>query len=139
MKGAPPSEVINGGAGICTRVRKYIPAGIYDAYPPLKSRSRREEAAMIRRKLVPENLIIDVRNNPSVNILLNCNPFLASKLTGFRPSLVFTSVSVSCMALNYVCLYCFNEVYVPLHLSCLTGYFGSNLSCLPTIGFSGLL
>jgi hypothetical protein len=34
-----------GGAGICTRVRKYIPAGIYDAYPPLKCRARREEAA----------------------------------------------------------------------------------------------
>jgi hypothetical protein len=33
-----------GGAGICTRVRKYIPAGIYDAYPPLSSRARREEA-----------------------------------------------------------------------------------------------
>jgi len=43
-KGAPPSEVINGGAGICTRVRKYIPAGIYDAYPPLSCRARREEA-----------------------------------------------------------------------------------------------
>jgi hypothetical protein len=33
-----------GGAGICTRVRKYIPAGIYDAYPPLSCRARREEA-----------------------------------------------------------------------------------------------
>src|SRR5262245_23390188 len=38
-------ESNGGGAGICTRVRKYIPAGIYDAYPLLKSRSRREEAA----------------------------------------------------------------------------------------------
>jgi hypothetical protein len=33
-----------GGAGICTRVRKYILAGIYDAYPPLQCRARREEA-----------------------------------------------------------------------------------------------
>jgi len=39
LKGAPPSEVINGGAGICTRVRKYIPAGLYDAYPPLWCRA----------------------------------------------------------------------------------------------------
>ena len=38
-------ESNGGGAGICTRVRKYIPAGIYDAYPLLKCRSRREEAA----------------------------------------------------------------------------------------------
>jgi hypothetical protein len=36
---------IGGGAGSCTRVRKYIPAGIYDAYPRLKCRSRREGAA----------------------------------------------------------------------------------------------
>jgi hypothetical protein len=36
---------IGGGGGIRTRVRKHIPAGIYDAYPLLKSRSRREEAA----------------------------------------------------------------------------------------------
>jgi hypothetical protein len=33
-----------GGGGIRTRVRKHIPAGIYDAYPPLKCRTRREEA-----------------------------------------------------------------------------------------------
>ena len=45
VKGAPPSEVIDGGGGIRTPVRKYIPAGIYDAYPPLKSRARREETA----------------------------------------------------------------------------------------------
>ena len=32
-----------GGAGSCTRVRKYIPAGIYDAYPRLKCRARRED------------------------------------------------------------------------------------------------
>ena len=32
-----------GGAGSCTRVRKYIPAGIYDAYPCLKCRARRED------------------------------------------------------------------------------------------------
>ena len=38
-------EEIGGGAGSCTRVRKYIPAGIYDAYPPLICRPRREEAA----------------------------------------------------------------------------------------------
>ena len=37
-------ESNGGGAGICTRVRKYIPAGIYDAYPPLSCRARREEA-----------------------------------------------------------------------------------------------
>jgi hypothetical protein len=44
--GARPSEVEDGGgAGSCTRVRKYIPAGIYDAYPLLKCRARREEAA----------------------------------------------------------------------------------------------
>jgi hypothetical protein len=37
-------ESNGGGAGICTRVRKYILAGIYGAYPPLSCRSRREEA-----------------------------------------------------------------------------------------------
>jgi hypothetical protein len=36
-------KIGGGGAGSCTRVRKYIPAGIYDAYPPLKCRVRREE------------------------------------------------------------------------------------------------
>ena len=36
---------VGGGAGSCTRVRKYIPAGIYDAYPLLKCRSRRKETA----------------------------------------------------------------------------------------------
>ena len=47
-RGAEPPvfiEEIGGGAGSCTRVRKHIPAGIYDAYPLLKCRSRREEAA----------------------------------------------------------------------------------------------
>jgi len=43
-EGRSPSDN-GGGAGSCTRVRKYIPAGIYDAYPLLKCRSRREEAA----------------------------------------------------------------------------------------------
>jgi hypothetical protein len=36
---------VGGGAGSCTRVRNHIPAGIYDAYPLLMCRSRREEAA----------------------------------------------------------------------------------------------
>ena len=48
VSGSPRGEaprVNGGGAGSCTRVRKYIPAGIYDAYPLLKCRSRREEAA----------------------------------------------------------------------------------------------
>ena len=41
----PPSllKESGGGAGSCTRVRKYLLAGIYDAYPPLKCRARREE------------------------------------------------------------------------------------------------
>src|SRR5262249_59020690 len=44
--GPRASEVMSGGgAGSCTRVRKYIPAGIYDAYPRLKCRARRGEAA----------------------------------------------------------------------------------------------
>jgi hypothetical protein len=38
-------ESNGGGAGSCTRVRKYIPAGIYNAYPLLICRPRREEAA----------------------------------------------------------------------------------------------
>ena len=42
-EGRSPSEEY-GGAGSCTRVRKYIPAGIYDAYPRLKCRARREDA-----------------------------------------------------------------------------------------------
>jgi hypothetical protein len=44
FEGRSPSKE-NGGAGSCTRVRKYIPAGIYDAYPLLIGRPRREEAA----------------------------------------------------------------------------------------------
>ena len=32
-----------GGGGIRTRVRTYLLAGIYDAYPALKCRTRREE------------------------------------------------------------------------------------------------
>ena len=44
FEGRSPSINI-GGAGSCTRVRKYIPAGIYDAYPRLKCRPRREAAA----------------------------------------------------------------------------------------------
>ena len=62
VKRAPPSGVINGGGGIRTRVRKYIPAGIYDAYPLLNCRVRREEAAKNRRKPAPENLAADVRS-----------------------------------------------------------------------------
>src|SRR5687767_15772830 len=38
-----------------TLFRSYIPAGIYDAYPPLNCRSRREEAAKNRRKPTPVN------------------------------------------------------------------------------------
>ena len=43
-RGPEGAESSGGGGGIRTRVRKYIPAGIYDAYPPLKCRTRREEA-----------------------------------------------------------------------------------------------
>jgi hypothetical protein len=46
--GGQPSPELRakvGGAGIRTRVRKYFPAGIYDAYPRLKSRFRREDPA----------------------------------------------------------------------------------------------
>ena len=43
-RGPEGAESNGGGGGIRTRVRKYIPAGIYDAYPPLKCRARREEA-----------------------------------------------------------------------------------------------
>jgi hypothetical protein len=64
------SQANGGGAGICTRVRKYIPAGLYDAYPLLESRSRRQETAKNRRKPAPENLIADVRNNASATSLL---------------------------------------------------------------------
>ena len=39
------AESNGGGGGIRTRVRKHIPAGIYDAYPLLMCRTRREEAA----------------------------------------------------------------------------------------------
>jgi hypothetical protein len=59
-----------GGAGICTRVRKYILAGLYDAYPLLKSRSRRREAAKNRREPAPEDLAADVRNHASATSLL---------------------------------------------------------------------
>src|ERR671936_596527 len=44
-RGPTRAKLIDGGAGSCTRVRKYIPAGIYDAYPLLDCRSRRREAA----------------------------------------------------------------------------------------------
>jgi hypothetical protein len=46
------------------------PQECYDAYPLLKSRSRREEAAKNRRKPAPENLVTDVRNNASATSLL---------------------------------------------------------------------
>jgi hypothetical protein len=46
------------------------PAGIYDAYPLLKSHSRRREAAKNRREPAPENLVADVRNNASATSLL---------------------------------------------------------------------
>jgi hypothetical protein len=66
------SERLNGGgAGIRTRVRKYILARIYDAYPLLLSRLQREEAAKNRRKPAPVSLITDVRNNASATSLLN--------------------------------------------------------------------
>ena len=45
---ANPSPAVmseGGGGGIRTPVRTYIPAGIYDAYPPLMCRARRREAA----------------------------------------------------------------------------------------------
>ena len=64
------SRANSGGAGICTRVRKYIPAGIYDAYPLLKSRSRRREAAKNRRKPAPESLVTGVRDNAPATSLL---------------------------------------------------------------------
>jgi hypothetical protein len=67
---SPDMSAKVGGAGICTRVRKYIPAGIYDAYPLLKSRSRREEAANNRRKPAPENLVTDIRDHVSATSLL---------------------------------------------------------------------
>ena len=44
-RGPTRAKLIDGGAGSCTRVRKYIPAGLYDAYPLLMCRARREEAA----------------------------------------------------------------------------------------------
>jgi hypothetical protein len=59
-RGPEGAESNGGGGGIRTRVRKYLPAGIYDAYPLLKCRSRRGEAAKNRRKPTPENLIADV-------------------------------------------------------------------------------
>jgi primosomal replication protein N len=59
-----------GGGGIRTRVRKYIPAGIYDAYLLLKFRFRRKEAANNRRKLAPESLAANVRDNASAASLL---------------------------------------------------------------------
>jgi hypothetical protein len=63
-------ESNGGGGGIRTRVRKYIPAGIYDAYPLLKSRLRREEAAKNRRKPAPESLVTGVRDHAPVTSLL---------------------------------------------------------------------
>jgi hypothetical protein len=60
MPGLARTVKVIGGGGIRTRVRKYIPAGIYDAYPLLMCRSRREEAAKNRRKPTPENLAADV-------------------------------------------------------------------------------
>lgn len=63
-------ESNGGGGGIRTRVRKYIPAGIYDAYPLLKCRSRREEAAKNRQEPAPENLAAGVRERPSATSLL---------------------------------------------------------------------
>jgi hypothetical protein len=54
---------VGGGAGIRTRVRKYILAGIYDAYPRLKSRSRREAAARTARSQPQRNLAATVQGN----------------------------------------------------------------------------
>ena len=70
LKGTRPSGVINGGAGICTRVRKYILAGIYGAYPLLLSRFRRREAANNRRKPAPDCLIAGVRDHAPATSLL---------------------------------------------------------------------
>ena len=56
-------ESNGGGAGIRTRVRKYILAGIYDAYPRLKSRSRREAAARTARSQPQRNLAATVQGN----------------------------------------------------------------------------
>ena len=44
LKGPPVIEGNGGGGGSRTRVRKHIPAGIYDAYPRLDCRARREDA-----------------------------------------------------------------------------------------------
>ncbi len=54
---------VGGGAGIRTRVRKYILAGIYDAYPRLKSRSRREAAARTARSQPQRSLAATVQGN----------------------------------------------------------------------------
>ena len=58
----PHDKLSNGGAGICTRVRKYIPAGIYDAYPPLKSRLRRQAAAGTAGSQLQKHLAAIVRS-----------------------------------------------------------------------------
>jgi hypothetical protein len=42
-RGPEGAEWSGGGAGSCTRVRKHILAGIYDAYPRLLCRTRRED------------------------------------------------------------------------------------------------
>ena len=54
---------VGGGAGIRTRVRKYILAGIYDAYPRLISRSRREDAAKTAGSQLQRSLAATVRSN----------------------------------------------------------------------------
>jgi hypothetical protein len=46
------------------------PQEYYDAYPLLKSRSRREEAAKNRRKPAPVSLVADVRDHASATSLL---------------------------------------------------------------------
>ena len=51
-----------GGAGSCTRVRKYILAGIYDAYP-LLSVAPGVKKRKNRRAPVPENLAATVQDD----------------------------------------------------------------------------
>jgi hypothetical protein len=65
------SQRSGGGAGIRTRVRKYILARIYDAYLLLMSRSQRREAAKNRWEPAPGSLIASVRNHaPATSLLI---------------------------------------------------------------------
>ena len=55
-------EKNGGGAGSCTRVRKYLHAGIYDAYPPLNV-APGVKGRQNRRAPVPENLAVTVQDD----------------------------------------------------------------------------